>query len=70
LKLGDVKKKVESKLKQELKKVITPICIREFSTLVGKVILVETLEKESSRVIRNHGGGSPIGKVKPQSQSS
>ena len=61
-------RKFEEGLKHNLKKVITPLCIREFPALVEKVKMIETLEKSDERVIRTHGGGSPSGKVRVQSQ--
>jgi len=48
--------------------VIAPLCIREFPALVEKVKMIETIEKSDGRVIRTHGGGSPSGKVRVQSQ--
>jgi len=51
-------------LRPELKKVIVPMCIREFPALVDKVNMVKTLEKGDSRVMRSDGGGSTRGKTR------
>ena len=38
-------------MKHDLKKVIAPLCIKEFPTLVEKVKMAETFEKSDGRVI-------------------
>jgi len=55
--------KFEEGLKHELKKIVGPICIREFPALVEKAKMVETLEKGDSRVVKTHGSGSSSGKT-------
>jgi len=56
-------RKFEEGLKHELKKTISPMCIREFHALVEKAKMMETLEKGDSRVMRSHPGGSSSGKA-------
>jgi len=57
-------RKFEEGLRHGLKKVIAPLCIREFPTLIEKTKMIETLEKDDSRVMRSHGGGSISGKTR------
>jgi len=51
-------RKFEEGLRHELKKIVVPMCIREFPALVEKVKLIKTLEEGGSRVIRTREGVS------------
>lgn len=48
-------RKFEEGLKHGLKRIVAPMCIKEFSTLVEKVKMVETLEKDDIYINISHG---------------
>ena len=54
-------RKFEEGLRHGLKKGVAPLCIRKFPVLIEKVKMIENMEKDDSRVMRSHGGGSASG---------
>lgn len=54
-------RKFKEELKHDLKKIVAPVCINEFPTLVEKEKMIEKLEQHPTRVMRLHHSGSLSG---------